>query len=88
MNCPVCGSGIVTRVTSLDRDACAGYLCLECNVYFIERTEEEMTDALYDATLDAVRRLFSDTSVSREDTRARMIALRDEINLMIESLEE
>ena len=43
-------------------------------------------------TLDQVKRdlneLFSDTSVSRETTKDRLIELRDEIELLIETLQE
>lgn len=43
-------------------------------------------------TLDQVKRdlneLYSDTSVSRETTRDRLIELRDEIELLLDTLQE
>jgi len=43
-------------------------------------------DDLYDAALEAVRKLFSDTSVSQQETKVSLTALIDDIGIMIESL--
>ncbi|MBB6262527.1 hypothetical protein FHS77_003103 [Paenochrobactrum gallinarii] len=40
----------------------------------------------YEAALEAVRRLFEDTSVSQEATRDQLETLRDEIEGMIDTL--
>lgn len=42
--------------------------------------------AKYEAALDAVQQLFSDTSVAPEITREDLETLRDEIETMIDTL--
>ncbi len=43
-------------------------------------------EKLYEKALDAVRELFSDTSVSQEETKIALDSLVDEIEMMKESL--
>lgn len=42
---------------------------------------------LYEKALEAIKELFSDMSVSQEDTRAALKSLANEIELLIEMLE-
>ena len=44
-------------------------------------------DKLYQAALDAVKELFSDNSVTADEARDNLRTLRDEIDIMIDSLE-
>ena len=46
-----------------------------------------MNEELYQAALNAINELFGDTSVSKETTRDSLEALRDEIEILLESLE-
>jgi hypothetical protein len=43
---------------------------------------------LYEAALGAINRLFSDRSVSQAEARRNLDALRDEITILIDALEE
>lgn len=43
-------------------------------------------EMLYSEAMEAVRRLFSDTSVPPDETRQNLQGLRDEIDVMLESL--
>ena len=43
-------------------------------------------DSYYEAALRAIKRCFSDTSVPVEETRCNMQALKDEIDILIDSL--
>ena len=43
--------------------------------------------SLYEQALQAIRDLFGDTSVSQEETKRDLRALKDEIGSMIDSLE-
>ena len=45
-------------------------------------------EQLYEAALEAIRRLFGDESVSREKTRQGLKALQDEIDLYLDALVE
>jgi hypothetical protein len=45
-------------------------------------------EQLYDAALKAITTLFSDQSVSQEEAANNLRALRDEINIMLDTLEE
>lgn len=47
-----------------------------------------MNDALYEKTLDAVKCLFFDTSVSQETALMNLENLKEEIDLLIETLEK
>lgn len=42
---------------------------------------------LYEAALEAITRLFSDNSVSREEARRNLKALQDEIDILIDTLQ-
>jgi hypothetical protein len=44
-------------------------------------------EELYQKTLEAVKELFGDQTVDQDMTRSNLEALRDEIDLMITSLE-
>lgn len=44
-------------------------------------------EALYEAAVAALFRMFEDTSKSVEDARANLNALRDEIDTLLESIE-
>jgi hypothetical protein len=44
------------------------------------------SDRLYKEALEAVKRVFSDTSVSVEETRFSLETLKDEINNLIDCL--
>jgi len=44
-------------------------------------------EQLYKKALEAIKELFSDTSVNQEETVRQLEALKDEIDIMIESLE-
>lgn len=44
-------------------------------------------EALYEGALKAVTTLFSDTSVSKEKAKENLESLRDEIDIMIDSLD-
>lgn len=43
-------------------------------------------DSLYEAAIRAIKNLFNDRSVSQEQAKANLQALRDEIDILIESL--
>lgn len=47
-----------------------------------------MNEDLYDTAVEAIQALFGDKSVSKEEAKANMQALINEIRTMIESLEE
>lgn len=40
----------------------------------------------YDIALEAIKEVFSDTSVPQEDTALNLSGLRDEIDIMLETL--
>ena len=40
----------------------------------------------YNVALDAINELFSDTDVSQEDTKRSLEALKDEIEILIDTL--
>lgn len=42
---------------------------------------------VYDAAMQAVNRLFSDTTVERSQTREDLKSLRDEIDVMLDDLQ-
>jgi len=44
-------------------------------------------DELYDEALKAINKLFSDTSVSRSETKRRLSDLVGEIEVMLDALE-
>ena len=46
-----------------------------------------MGTSLYEAALDAIREVFSDTSVDQAETARDLSALKDEIDTMIDSLD-
>lgn len=45
-----------------------------------------MTDAKYDLAIEAIKNLFSDVSVAKETTIQNLNGLKDEIDLLIDSL--
>lgn len=45
------------------------------------------TSALRKQAEDAIRRLFNDTTISRQETIAELEALKDEIDVMIDSID-
>ena len=42
----------------------------------------------YEAALEAINKVFSDQSVSQQETRKSLQSLRDEIDVMLDSLPE
>jgi hypothetical protein len=42
---------------------------------------------LYEAAVDAITKLFSDRSVSQTTARNNLLSLKDEIDMMIDSLD-
>ena len=46
-----------------------------------------MNDELYEKALDAIQELFGDDSVSQSRARKNLGALKDEIDVMIETLD-
>lgn len=47
---------------------------------------ESDNDNLYEKALNAIRTLFSDNSVSTEETRGKLERLQEEIEIMIDTL--
>jgi len=47
-----------------------------------------MSEQFYEEALQAIEKLFSDTSISKHEAIANLNSLIDEIQIMIESLEE
>jgi len=45
-------------------------------------------DELYEKTMDAIRKLFGDTSVTQKQTKIALEALIEEIQLLIDTLED
>ena len=45
-------------------------------------------DELYDKAVEAITLLFSDTSVSKQETASSLNGLIEEIGIMLDSLEE
>lgn len=43
-------------------------------------------NSLYEAALDAIKRMFNDRSVSKEEAKRNLQALKDEIDILIDSL--
>lgn len=48
---------------------------------------EEGDDPIYDNALQAVQRMFGDQTADAETARDRLTSLRDELDIMIDSLE-
>lgn len=48
----------------------------------------EESTTIYDSAADALRKVFNDTSLSKDDTIRDLKALRDEIDVMLDSLKE
>ena len=53
-----------------------------------EGGKREKKDIVYDKVVQALRVLFADDSVSQEETRSRLQGLRDEIDMMIDTLNQ
>lgn len=47
-----------------------------------------MHDTLYKQAKEALNKLFSDTSVSQSETKRSLTALRDEIDIYLDCLED
>ena len=47
-----------------------------------------MNERLFKAAIEAIKRLFSDTSVSREVTKNRLHELAEEIQMLLSALED
>lgn len=48
----------------------------------------EEPKTVYDSAVDALRKVFNDTSHSKEDTIRDLKSLKDEIDVMLDSLKE
>jgi len=45
-------------------------------------------ERLYEAALDAIKALFGDTTVSKEEAKTNLESLKDEMDILISTLED